>query len=88
MQNAIKGQQKVDLILMDMRMKVCCSVLQCVAVRYSVLQCVSLCGSASYPYGFAHEGVLQCVVACCNALQCIAVRFTVWQCILSLWICA
>jgi len=49
---------------------VCCSVLQGVAVRYSVLQCVAACCS-----------VLQCVAVCydvkieiaihCNTLQCL-----------------
>jgi len=43
--------------------------------------------SGSYPYGYAYEGMLQCVAVCCSALQCVAVRFTMWQCILSLWIC-
>ena len=40
----------------------CCSVLQCVAVRCSVLQCASVCFS-----------VLQCVAMCCSVLQCVAV---------------
>jgi len=38
---------------------VCCSVLQCVAVRCSVLQCVAVRCS-----------VLQCVAVCCSVLQC------------------
>jgi len=42
----------------------CCSVLQCVVVRCSVLQ-------------HAVE-VLQCVAVCCSALQCDAVRCSVW----------
>jgi len=45
---------------------VCCSVLQCVAVEcmylLSVLQCVAVCCS-----------VLQCVAVCCSVLQCVAV---------------
>ena len=40
----------------------CCSVLQCVAVRFSALQCVVVCCS-----------VLQCVAVCCSVLQCVAV---------------
>jgi len=36
----------------------CCSVLQCVAVRFSALQCVAVCCS-----------VLQCVAVCCSVLQ-------------------
>jgi len=41
---------------------VCCSVLQCVAVRCIVLQCVAVCCS-----------VLQCVAVCCSVWQCVAV---------------
>jgi len=60
---------------------VCCSVLQCVAVRFSVwqpiflkiplasqstvLQCVAVCCSVL--------SVLQCVAVCCSVLQCVAV---------------
>ena len=46
------------------RIRVCCSVLQCVAVCCSVLQCVTVCCS-----------VLQCVAVCCSALQCAAVVY-------------
>jgi len=48
---------------------VCCSVLQCVAVRCSVLWRVVACCS-----------VLQCVAVCCNVLQCVAVCCSVLQC--------
>jgi len=40
------------------RIRVCCSVLQCVAVCCSVLQCVAVCCN-----------VLQCVAVCCSVLQ-------------------
>jgi len=40
---------------------VCCSVLQRVAARGSVLLCVAACRS-----------VLQRVAACCSVLQCVA----------------
>ena len=46
---------------------VCCSVLQCVAVRCSVLQCVAVCCSV------LQCSVLQCVAVCCSVLQCVAV---------------
>ena len=36
-------------------------MLQCVAVRCSVLQCVAVCCS-----------VLQCVAVCCSVSQCVA----------------
>ena len=49
-------------------MRVCCSVLQCVAVCCSVLQCVAVCCSA-----------LQCVAVCCSVLQCVAVCCSVLQ---------
>jgi len=38
--------------------KVCCSVLQCVAVRYSALQCVAVYCSA-----------MQCVAVRCSLVQ-------------------
>ena len=38
--------------------QVCCSVLQCVAVRCSALQCIAVCCNA-----------LQCVALRCNILQ-------------------
>jgi len=41
----------------------CCSVLQCVAVRFSLLQCVAVCCS-----------VWQRVAACCSVLPRVAVR--------------
>ena len=41
-------------------------MLQCVAVRCSVLQCVAVCCS-----------VLQCVAVSCSVLQCIAVYCSV-----------
>ena len=55
-----------------LRVAVCCSVLQCVAVtfthdittRYLLLQRVAVCC------------VLQCVAVCCRVLQCVAVIFT------------
>ena len=47
---------------------VCCSMLQCVAVRCSVLQSVAV-----------HCSVLQCVAVCCSVLQCVAVCCSVLQ---------
>jgi len=41
--------------------RVCCSVLQCVAVCCSVLQCVAVCCS-----------VLQCAALCCGVFRCVA----------------
>jgi hypothetical protein len=44
--------------------RVCCNVLQCVAVRCcDVLQCVAVC-------------LLQCVTVCCSVLQQVAPRHT------------
>jgi len=67
----------------------CWSVLQCVAVHCSVLQCVAMCrrcasenaasraADTSYVYIYLHIplmfSVLQCVGVCCSALQCVAV---------------
>ena len=47
--------------------EMCCSVLQCAAVRCSVLQCVAVCCS-----------VLQRVAVCCSVLQRAAVCSRVW----------
>jgi len=73
---------------------VCCSVLQCVAVRCSVLQrerrfisaftlpvrCVS--EAATWNSDGMPEvccSVLQCVAVCCGGLQCVAVGYSVLQ---------
>jgi len=45
---------------------VCCSVLQCAAIRWSVLKCVA-------------RDVLQCLAVCCSVLQCVAVCCSVLQ---------
>ena len=51
----------------------CCSVLQCVAVRCSVL---------SWIYAEArHIALFQCVAVCCSVLQCVAVCCSVLQCV-------
>jgi len=57
---------------------VCCSVLQCVAVRY-------LLSSGWVGYVFIHcKSVLQCVecvAECCSVLQCVALCCSVLQCV-------
>jgi len=62
--------------------KVCCSVLQCVAVCCRVLQCVAVCCSVLQcvvkvcreRFQLVDRGsVLQCVAVCCSVLQCVAV---------------
>jgi len=67
-------------------------VLQCVAVRCSVLHCVALCCSV---YDFElirhkciilnslcrNSSVLQCIAVCCSALQCVAGCCSVLQCV-------
>ena len=52
-------------------------MLQCVAVRCSVLQCAAVCCS-----------VLQCVAVWCSVLQCVAERCNVLQCGCSVLQCA
>jgi len=69
-------------------------VLQCVAVRNSVLQYVAVCCSVSS--SDTNDGigtpmcvmnrvkccsVLQCVAVCCSVLQCVAVCCSVLQCV-------
>ena len=60
----------------------CCSVLQCVAVRCSVLQCcnvlqcVAVCCRGVCVFDVDDMiyscSVLQCVAMCCRVLQCVA----------------
>ena len=59
---------------------VCRSALQCVAVHYSVSQCVTVCCSASQCVAVRHS-VSQCVTVCRSALQCVAVHHSVSQCV-------
>jgi len=47
----------------------CCSMLQCVAVRCSA--CASKSAAPDYP----RCSVLQCVAVCCSVLKCVAVYF-------------
>jgi len=71
-----------------------CSVLQCVAVRCSVLQSVAVClqcvavnvlqtpGSlAAAIRGDAFGIVLQWLAVCCSVLQCVAVSCGALQCV-------
>ena len=53
-------------------LRICMSVLQCVAVCCSVLQCVAVCCSEmTYARHVAH--MHECVAVCCSVLQCVAV---------------
>ena len=64
-------------------MPVCCSVLQCVAVRCSglqLLQCIDL--DLNGLKGV--EKFCRCVAVCCSELQNVAVCFCLLQCIV-LW---
>ena len=55
------------------------SVLQCVAMLCSALQCVAVCWRvygyasdvAALVAGLHHCNVLQCVAVCCSMLQCV-----------------
>jgi len=51
---------------LEIRARVYCSVLQCVAVCCSVLQCLEIRARVRC-------SVLQCVAVCCGVLQCVAV---------------
>jgi len=77
--------QKVCCTVLQ-RVAMCCCMLQCVAVRCSVLQCVAaydaMTGVAAH--SVSAGGVLQCVAVCCSVLfmlQCVAVRCSVLQCV-------
>jgi len=68
-------------------------LMQCLAVCYGVLQCVSVSRVTHYkgvmparrpPCGSCCRSVLQCVAACCNALQRVAAGCSVecsWRCV-------
>ena len=63
-----------------------CSVLQCVVMRYNVLQWVVVgvgkSSSANSAVSFLAKvccSVLQCVAVCCSVLQCVAVWCRVVQ---------
>jgi len=74
---------------------VCCSVLQCVAVRCSELQCVALCCSVPEIFHPFHDapssydvavccrccGVLRCFAVCCSVLRCVVVCCGVLRCV-------
>ena len=56
------------------------SVLQCVAVCCSVLQCgCNETGCSSLGHGLNSMYRLQCVAVCCSVLQCVAVCCSVLQ---------
>jgi len=56
-----------------------CSALQCVAVRCSALQCIAACCSM-LQHVAACCIMLHCVTVCCSVLQCAAVCCSVLQC--------
>ena len=61
---------------------VCCSALQYVAVRCSVLQCVAVCCSALQCVA-VRCSVFQCVLVSSSMLQCVAVSCSVLQCVVE-----
>jgi len=87
--NAYLGNNEIDL----RRVSVCCSAMQCAAVRGSLLQCVAVRCSVmqgvlvcSIPRKqrdcpFAREFVLQGVAVRCSVVQCSAVWCSVLQCV-------
>ena len=60
--------------------RLCCSVLQCVAVCSSVMQCVAVWCSVQQCVAVCCS-VLQCVAVCCSVMQCDAVCSSVLQCV-------
>jgi len=59
---------------------VCCSAMQCVAVRCSVLQGVAV----RYTRRLCRT-TLQCVVVCCSAQQCVGIRVVISQYMILIW---
>jgi len=57
-----QGAYSICLYSLRLLTQLCCSAVQCGAVRCSALQCVAVRCS-----------VLQCVAVCCSVLQCVAV---------------
>ena len=52
--------------------RVCCSVLQCVAVCCSVLQCVAVCYRTHTVTDITECNVLECIAVYCCVLQRVA----------------
>jgi len=61
---------------------VCCSVLQCVAVCGSVMQCFTVCCNVLQSVAVCGS-VLQCVTVCCSVLQRVAVCCSLLQYVVS-----
>jgi len=61
------------------RVAVCCSVVHCVAVWCTLLQCGALCCSVVHCVAVWYS-VLQCGALCCSVVHCGAVWCTVLQC--------
>ena len=67
----------------------CCSVLQCIQVRCSVLQRVAARSQLIKTLNIVKgrhelneaEHYRQCVAVCCSVLQCVAVRCSALQCV-------
>ena len=61
----------------------CCSALQCVTVRYNVVQCGAVWCSycRALPCVAVRCRALPCVAVCCSALQCVALRRSASQCV-------
>jgi len=67
--------------------QVCCSVLKCVAMSCSVLQCLTVCYGISYTFINTDDGCVdavahcvmdvmllsypECAAVCCRVLQCV-----------------
>ena len=81
----------LSLIAFNTAGKVCCSVLQCVAVCCSVLQCVAVCCCVLQCVAVSPsfldrlqcgwQGVYKKFVVCCAGLQCDTAYSGVLQCV-------
>ena len=79
----MSGAFSVAFALTAVRVAACCSVLQRVAVRCSVMQWGAVCScqaSLMLPL-LALWYVLQRAAVCCSELQCVAVSCSMLQCV-------
>ena len=77
----ILRQARAELYVRSVRVTMCCSELQHVAVCYMVLQCIAVSDPAAGARWDVCTSVLHCVAVCCSVLQRVAACCSVLQCV-------